>query len=125
MHAPASTSDAQPALGADVSAHGITDDAMSLRLDGGDEIDKSIGSVFYSSKDNTVTAIKGDTDKKVSLIIQGKTDDNDWYISETISGYYKLELNKEGGQDVSQCKIWLEIPLDDSSTRRVMTCIEH
>ncbi len=111
--ASASTRATQPELGAKVTADDITDDAMSLRLNGSD---KGIGSVFYSSSDNTVTAIKGDTDEKVSLIIQGKTNDKDWYISETISGYYKLNLDKESGYDISQCKIWLEIPVDDSST---------
>lgn len=107
--APASTRDAQPESIANVSTYDITDDTMSLRLDGSKE---GIGTVFYSSTDNAVTAIKGNTNKKVSLIIQGKTDDKDWYISETITGYYKLTLDK----DVSQCKIWLEIPADDGST---------
>ena len=89
---------------------------MSLRLDGGDEIDKSIGTVLYSSKDNAITAIKGDTDKDVSLIIQCKVDGTDKYISERITDGYIAKLDKDSGYDVSQCKIWLEIPVDDGST---------
>ena len=111
--APASTNDTQPESGADVETYDITDDAMSLRLDGGDEISESIGTVYYSKEENAVIATKGDTNKKVSLIIQGKTDDKDWYISETVTDNCSVKLGSD--HDVAQCKIWLEIPVDDAS----------
>ena len=108
-----------------------TKDAMMLRLDGSD---KNIGSVSADATSDTVTATKGATTGEVTLIVQGKNVDTDWYYSKKIEGTapvkvkvkddivsalttagVKLEDADKAAQiDLTKCRIWLETPVEPS-----------
>ncbi len=85
------------------------DEGMSLRLE-----DKTIGSVIYDAEAGIITANK-EANGDVALIVQGKTDDVNWYYSkllakktETISVSSIEDKVKTEDIDLSKCKIWLE-----------------
>lgn len=91
--------------------------AMTLRLDGKG---KNIGEVYYDNATNKIRASKGNTESKVSLIVQGKDGTQNWYYSKEINGTESIntsDIKKALGlsSDISltDSKIWLEITDDD------------
>ncbi len=102
--------------------------AMTLRLDGST---KNIGT--YVCDESSITVKKGSTTSDVSLVVQGKSGDYDWYYCKQISGDETVSaeaiaaaVNAGYGAtiisaadinfDYPNCKIWLEIPADNAYT---------
>ena len=91
--------------------------AMTLRLDGDSDaaetaLGGTIGTVKLAGEKIVVT--KGTAEKEVTLIIQGKDGDNDWYYAKTITADNAGEpvaasnITGHTSTDLSKCKIWLE-----------------
>ena len=116
------------AKGGTITTSEADQDAMTLRLDGSG---KNIGTFTYST--TGITVEHGSTDSKVSLVVQGNNGTCDWYYCKQISSTYKETINTgaiasavnagTGTSTISaddikltdaSCKIWLEIPDDDS-----------
>ena len=123
----ASSGDGQ---GGTLETSGTNQDAMILRLDGSGQ---NIGSAAIT--DNRIFVKRGSTEKKVSLVVQGRnvSKNTDWYYSKLIEGdgttvvstdNIKAALDAEVSIDsavgasvnLDNCKIWLEIPMGDGST---------
>ena len=91
--------------------------AMTLRLDGSG---KKIGIVEYNTTNNVITA-QNDVDAAgpVSLVIQGKNDETDWFYSVKLGSktvVTKAQIEAACGiSDISlaDCKIWLETTIDN------------
>lgn len=94
--------------------------AMTLRFKD-ENID--IGKVVYTT-DGVIFVERGNTDKKVNLIVQGKNGEENWSYSKEITGdtvINKSEIIEElkkislniADIDLKKCYIWLEITNDD------------
>ena len=92
--------------------------AMSLRLDGAG---KAIGTLEYDGVAGRIVARKDENaEGAVSLVVQGKDGDRDWYYS--VPAGETTVVTKKQIQDTcsisteiefAKCKIWLETTIDD------------
>ena len=96
-------------------AHKVTkkQDAMTLRMNGEGEVEKLGGKTIGVVKTvgDTVEVTKGTTEKTVTLIIQGKDGDTDWYYAKTITKdttVPKTDITGHTDVNLADCKIWLE-----------------
>ena len=115
-------------------------DAMMLRLDPAlnadgtkrEEADKvKVGGVSADAATGTITATKGTTTGEVTLIVQGKNSDIDWYYTKTITSTtgepvttvdianalttagvkFDGDTATATNIDLTKCKIWVETPV--------------
>lgn len=99
--------------------------AMTLRLDGSG---KTIGIVEYNTTNDVITA-QNDVNAAgpVSLVIQGKNGETDWFYSVKLGS--KTVVTKDqieaasgiSGISLANCKIWLETTIDNVTYAKVAT----
>ena len=99
----------------------IADDAaMTLRLDGAK---KTIGTVSYDAEAGRIVAQKAaDAEGTVSLVVQGGSENVDWYYSEPAAEDGTVVTKEQietacgiSGIDLAECKIWLEMTEGENS----------
>ena len=87
--------------------------AMTLRLNGEG---KNFGYAYLDTETNSIWAgnTSSDENVEVSLVVQGKTDNNDWYFSKLIKGNEIItnttiaDMLGQNTVDLENCKIWVE-----------------
>ena len=99
----------------------LSDDAMTLRLDGKD---KNIGKVTYDVDKGIIKAKKGSTSAQVLLVVQGKEGDTDWYYAKKVTDTTEVSVSDIVNEfasevDLSKCRIWLETTEADGLTYAV------
>ncbi len=99
----------------------IADDAaMTLRLDGAK---KTIGTVSYDAEAGRIVAQKAaGAEGTVSLVVQGGSENVDWYYSEPAAEDGTVVTKEQietacgiSGIDLAECKIWLEMTEGENS----------
>lgn len=108
-----------------------SDKAMRLRLDGRS---MNIGNVIYDSTKGEMIFAKKSSEAQgtVSLVVQGKDGNNDWYYSKAVTGYeiinmseIKSTLSLSDDISVSDCKIWLETTINGVIYAKTLTTVSY
>ncbi|MBQ1192807.1 MAG: hypothetical protein IIX45_01645 [Lachnospiraceae bacterium] len=108
-----------------------SDKAMRLRLDGSNV---NIGNVIYDSTKGEMIFVEKSSEAQgtVSLVVQGKDGNNDWYYSKAVTGdeiinmsEIKSTLSLSDDISVSDCKIWLETTINGVIYAKTLTTVSY